>query len=75
MDPKKRSKRYFLLILAALALSILTFTPLVMPPGKYEPMFLHLPYTLWTGFLVAFLLVLLTLLSVRTHPGKEEDEP
>ena len=75
MDPIRKKKLYRLLILPALILSIITFTPLVMPYGKYEPTFLHLPYTLWTGLLVALLLVFLTWLAVHLHPGKEEDQP
>jgi type VI protein secretion system component VasK len=73
MDPRKKSKLYYLLVVMALILSIITFTPLVMPYGKYTPAFLHLPYTLWTGILVALLLVFLTWLAVRNHPGKEEE--
>lgn len=74
MDTDKKIRFYRLLILLAVILSIITFTPLVMPYGKYEPSLLHLPYTLWTGLLVALVFVFLTWLSVRIHPGKKEDE-
>jgi len=74
MNTNKKSRRYTVLILLALLLSVLTFTPLVMPYGKDLPSFLHLPYTLWTGLLVAIAFVCLTWLAVRWHPGRKEDE-
>lgn len=74
MNTKKNSRAYAVLIALALLLAILTFTPLVMPYGRYRPTLLHLPYTLWTGLLTAILFVCLTWLAVRLHPGKGEDE-
>ena len=70
----KKSRSYNVLVVLAILLAILTFTPMVMPYGKHQPTFLHLPYTLWTGLLVAILFVCLTWLAVRLHPGKGEDE-
>ena len=71
-----RRKIIVLNLLAAVAviLSCITFTPLVMPYGRHEPTLFNFPYTLWAGLLVAVLLVLLTWLAVRIHPGREEDE-
>ena len=74
MKQKQKQKIYRLLILLAIILSIITFTPLVMPYGQHEPSLLHLPYTLWTGLIVGLLFVLLTWFSIRIHPGNEEDE-
>ena len=74
MNKTRKSRRYNILILLALLLSVLTFTPLVMPYGEYRPSLFHLPYTLWTGLTVALLFVCLTWLSVLLHPGKKEDE-
>ncbi|MBA7547807.1 hypothetical protein ES705_40245 [subsurface metagenome] len=62
------------LIPAALALGCITFTPMVIPYGTHEPALFSLPYTLWTGLIIALLFVLLTYLATRVHPGKEEDE-
>ena len=62
------------LIPAAVLLSCITFTPLVIPFGTYKPGLFSLPYTLWTGLILAILLVFLTYLSTRYHPGNEEDE-
>ena len=74
MNTKKKSRAYNVLIILAILLSVLTFTPLVMPYGVHQPGFLHLPYTLWTGLIVAILFVCLTWFAVRMHPGKGEDE-
>lgn len=74
MNAKKKSRAYNVLIILAILLSIITFTPLVMPYGIHKPGLLHLPYTLWTGLLLAVLFVCLTWLAVRYHPGKGEDE-
>ena len=74
MNTKKKFRLYYVLILLALLLSVLTFTPLVMPYEVHQPSLLHLPYTLWTGLIVAILFVCLTWLAVRLHPGKKEDE-
>jgi len=74
MNTQKKSRLYNVLILLALLLAVLTFTPLVMPYGVHQPSLLHLPYTLWTGLIVAILFVCLTWLAVRWHPGRKEDE-
>lgn len=73
MNPDNKPKIYRLLILLAIMLGIITFTPLVMPYGRYEPTLLNLPYTLWTGLIAALIFVLLTWLAVHFHPGKKED--
>jgi len=74
MDISKKKFFYRILVAAAVIISCLTFTPLVIPYGKFEPSFLSLPYTLWTGLLVSVLLVLITFLATRIHPGKEENK-
>ncbi|MFC4096595.1 hypothetical protein [Euzebyella saccharophila] len=54
---RKRS----LLILDILAglLFVGSFTPMVIPMGKNEPNFMGIPYTMWMGFVVSVLFVLL----------------
>lgn len=58
--------------IAMVVLIILTFTPLVTPSGKHSPSFMGMPYTLWVGILEAFILVGITWLATRVHPGREE---
>ncbi len=57
---------------AAAVLSVLAFTPLVIPPGRYEPMLAGMPLTLWAGILIAFGLVVLTYIGARVHPDVED---
>lgn len=52
-------------------LTLLTFTPVITPAGVWKPMFMGMPYTLWAGILQAFLLVGLTWIGTRVHPGNE----
>lgn len=47
----------------------MAFSPLVIPPGKFEPELFGLPYTLWTGIGVSLILVILTLVGTKLHPG------
>ncbi len=54
--------------MAVVVLSVLTFTPLVLPLGTYEPMVMGVPYTLWTGILVALAFVVLTYVATRVYP-------
>ena len=58
----------------ALLVALITFTPLVIPKGEYRPMLWGIPYTLWTGYLVAIVLVILTYLGTKVHPGIKEEE-
>ena len=63
-EKQKKLLRY-VLVGVALGLVILTFTPLILGPGKIEPKLLSLPYTLWTSILITVILVLLTYLVSR----------
>jgi len=71
-DPSKLP--FIILASIALVLACITFTPLVIPYGIHKPSLLSLPYTLWTGLIVALIFVFLTYLATRVQPGEEEDE-
>lgn len=62
-----------LCIAGVVLLSVITFTPLVMPAGVSKPMFLGMPRTLWSSILIYFGFVLLTLIGVRVYPGSDEE--
>ncbi len=51
---------------------ILTFTPLVTPAGKHTPSLMGMPYLLWVGILDSLLLVGITWIGTRVHPGRKE---
>lgn len=60
----KKILRY-LLVGVAFILVVITFTPVILHPGKINPKFLSMPYTLWTSILITIILVLLTYLVSR----------
>jgi hypothetical protein len=53
--------------LGVIILSVLIFTPIVIPANEFRPQFMGLPYTLWAGILVYFGYVFLILLGIRAH--------
>jgi len=55
-------------------LSVISFTPLVLPQNVYKPEVLGIPYTLWTSFLITLAFVLLTYVGTKLHPGNKEEE-
>ncbi len=55
-------------------LVVLIFTPLVTPADQIEPTLLLMPYSLWVGILVSIILVLVTYLGSRVHPGLNTDQ-
>ncbi len=57
---------------AVLAIAILTFTPLVTPDNQFEPTLWGIPYTLWVGLLITFILLLITIIGSIVHPGSED---
>ena len=59
--------------IAAIFLALITFTPLVTPNGVYRPELLGMPYTLWVGIILSILLVLVTYLGTRVHPGNKTE--
>ena len=61
---QKKILRY-VVVGVALVLTVLTYTPVVLHPGKIDPKLLSMPYTLWTSILITVLLVLLTYLVSR----------
>lgn len=64
----KKTKIIWIIVRIMLVLiSILVFTPLVIPMDKYSPELFGLPYLLWVGILVYFALVALIFIGVRVH--------
>lgn len=71
----KKNKTYWKICIAAvIAIIILGYTPLVIPTGIYTPKLFGLPYSLWLGFLLTTLLVVLTFIGSRVHPGTDINE-
>lgn len=71
----KNKKRIWQITCALVVLfTALAFSPLVIPKGKYQPELLGLPYTLWMGIAVTIILVGLTYIGTKVHPGDWESE-
>jgi hypothetical protein len=70
----KRDKRYWkICVTVVVILVVLGYTPLMIPRDVYKPMFLGIPYSLWTSILVTIALVALTYLGSRVHPGTDKE--
>ncbi|MFB6272937.1 MAG: hypothetical protein ABEL51_08605 [Salinibacter sp.] len=63
-----------LTVAAVVLLSVITFTPLVLPLGSYQPWVLGMPYTLWTGILVTVAFVGLTYVATQVYPPNNEKQ-
>ena len=75
MDNSSQQRLYWTLCcIAALGLIFISFTPLVIPAGVHRPAIWGVPYTLWAGIAVSVLLVLLTFIGTRIHPGRKNPE-
>lgn len=59
-------------VAAVVLLSVITFTPLVLPLGSRRPFVLGMPYTLWTGILVTVAFVGLTYVATQVYPPNNE---
>ena len=70
---KNKKLIWKLCVAAVIVIILITYSPLITPEGKYTPSFLHLPYSLWTTILLAFILVALTYIGGRALPDNEED--
>jgi len=71
---KRKTKYWRFCVYIVLLLIVITYTPLVIPRGVYKPMVLGIPFSLWTSFLITLILVALTYLGSRVHPGNDDEE-
>ena len=71
----KRSKKYWTACsIAVIVIMVAGYTPIMIPNGVHRPMLLGIPYSLWTSFLATVVLVALTYLGSKLHPGRDEEE-
>ena len=70
----KYNKQMWRLYVAAVILIItVTFSPLIITPGKINPSLMGMPFTLWISILTTIALVVLTYLGGRVSPNDEEE--
>lgn len=65
---------WYILCGLAIGLCLLTLTPVVIPPGVFNPELFGLPYTLWMGIAITILLVVMTFLATRVYHHEEGEE-
>ncbi len=58
----------------AVLLSVVAFTPLVIPYGVAEPTVLGMPRTMWAGLLVSFGLLSVTILGAWASGYQDEGD-
>jgi hypothetical protein len=74
---KQNNVKYWrICVVLVLLIVVIGYTPLMIPKGVYKPMLFGIPYSLWLGFLVTVVLVVLTYIGSKVHPGRDnmEDE-
>lgn len=75
MKSRKKKRFYWWACVAGVAaLSILTFTPVVSPPGEAGPFIAGIPRPLWGGILITVGLVILTAIGARVYPVSEKEQ-
>jgi len=73
MAQPKNKTTWYILIACVVLLTIITFTPLVIPQGVYQPELFGTPYTLWLTILITIGYVVLTFIGTKVHPGNDKD--
>lgn len=68
-----KSKIWNILVLAVLALSIVSFL-FLFEENKVDPRLADVPFVFWTGFLVTVVIVILTFLASRFFPHQESNK-
>ena len=69
-----RKRLWYLTTVAAFALLVITFSPLVTPAGRHTPGLFGFPYTLWTGMIISVGLVILTIVAANLSRGSKKDD-
>lgn len=76
MEKKLKKYKWYYGITVGLAVLtvIFSFSPLTIPHGQYHPEIAGIPYSLWMGILTTIVLVALTYVATRVHPGSAEEK-
>lgn len=77
MNDKKYSakkKLWIVCYISVVIISAIGLSPLVVPNYVFEPKLFGAPYSLWMGFVLTSLLVVLTFLGSRVHPGEDNSK-
>ncbi len=69
MARKERNWGWKICCTLAVITMIAAFTPYFLPTGKIEPKLAGMPYTLWSGIVLCFVMVGITAVATMVHPG------
>ncbi len=70
----KYNKRLWnICVISVILIIAITFSPLIIYPGKINPSVFGLPFTLWISILTTIALVVLTYFGGRVSPNDEEE--
>ena len=72
-DTDTRRLYWRICYLTVVVLSVIVFTPLVIPTGTFRPMVGGVPYTLWVGIIITFALVALTYFATQYYPPEDDE--
>ena len=71
----KRLRIYWrICVVLVISLTVLGYTPVIIPAGVHKPAIAGIPYSLWTSFLITVALVVLTYIGSKVHPGNDKEE-
>ncbi len=71
---QKSNRNWKICIVIFICLTVISFTPLIIPQGQFRPELLGVPYSLWTSFIITLSLVILTFIGSHVHPGSKKEE-
>ena len=71
----KQNKKYWTLCMVLVGvILVLGYTPLMIPEGVYRPALFGIPYSLWLSIVMTIVLVTLTYIGSKVHPGEDEEK-
>lgn len=73
LTENKRKMVWRICVTAVIVIIAVTFSPLVIAPGKINPSVFGFPFTLWISILTTIALVVLTYIGGLVSPNDEEE--
>jgi hypothetical protein len=73
LTENKRMMYWRICVTAVIVIIAVTFSPLVIAPGKINPTVFGLPFTLWISILTTIALVVFTYIGGLVSPNDEEE--
>lgn len=71
MDHKTKQRYWTICKIAAIVITALSLSPLIIPMGTYKPMIGGVPYPMVSTFIISVVMVILTYIGTRVHPYEE----